>query len=249
MDIDIRGLGFVPGDVAVVTGAANGIGRATAVMLAQAGVSIAAWDLDKDSLDAVFDEIQGLGVVCHPVVADLTDQSSVDDAWRQSMKIGQPVRYLVNNAGPAASTPLSVSDGVRIAIGSYSMVADGFVATSGSDAVSMTFTSSIAGNLFVGSTPDWYPAAKAGIAGLMRHHAVKYRGRPRSNAVAPGPIRTARMAAASPELTERISRRPIGRLGEPAEVAAVICFLLSPAAAYVNGVLIPLDGGSTWTHS
>ena len=248
MDYNLAGMGFERGEVAVVTGAANGIGRATALMLARSGVTIAAWDMDKAGLDAVGAEVKAAGSECHPVVADLTDQAAVDEAWRQTAAIGQPIRYLVNNAGPAASTQQSVSDGVRIAIGSYSMVADGFVATAGEDAVAISYTASIAGNFYVGPTYDWYPAAKAGIAGLMRHHAVKYRGRPRSNGVAPAAIRTARTAATPPELLEKIQKQPIGRMGEPDEVAAAICFLISPAASFINGVLIPVDGASTWTN-
>lgn len=248
MDIDVSGLGFSRGEVAVVTGAANGIGRATALMLARAGVTIAAWDLDAQALDTVGSEIALLGSEAHPVVADLTDQTSVDDAWQQAGRIGQPVRYLVNNAGPPASTQMSVADGVRIAIGAYSSVANGFVETCAETAESMTFTASIAGNFYVGPTPDWYPAAKAGIVGLMRHLAVKHRGHPRSNAVAPAAIATARTSAAPPEVLERIAKQPMGRMGEPHEVASLICFLLSPSASFINGVLVPVDGAANWTH-
>ena len=107
MEIDVSGLGFIPGEVAVVTGAGNGIGRATALMLARAGLSIAAWDMDEGALDAVVKEIEVLGPQAYPVVSDLTDQIAVDGAWQRTAGIGLPVRYLVNNAGPAASTPMS----------------------------------------------------------------------------------------------------------------------------------------------
>jgi NADP-dependent 3-hydroxy acid dehydrogenase YdfG len=162
MDINVGGLGFSRGEVAVVTGAANGIGRATALMLARGGLTIAAWDMDEAALEAVGKEIEALGTEAHLVTGDLTVQADVDAAWQKTASIGQPIKYLVNNAGPAASTPLSVADGVRIAIGAYSMVADGFVETAGADASSMTMTASIAGNFYVGPTLDWYPAAKPG---------------------------------------------------------------------------------------
>ena len=247
MDIDVGGLGFVRGEAAVVTGAASGIGRATSLMLARAGVAIAAWDVNGEALASTAREIEEAGVDCYPTVGDLTVQADVDRAWQEVGEIGCQVRYLVNNAGPASTTEMSVSDGVRISIGSYSMVADGFVATCGDDATSMTMTASTAGNFYVGPTPDRYPAAKAGVAGLMRHLAVKYRGSPRSNGVAPAGIRTPRTANLPPPLVERIARQPMGRLGEPEEVASLICYLLSPAASFINGVLIPVDGASTWT--
>lgn len=248
MDIDVSGLGFKRGDVAVVTGAGNGIGRATALMLARGGLTISAWDMDADALEAVGKEIAALGSESHPVTGDLTVQDDVDAAWRQAASIGQPLKYLVNNAGPAASTPLSVADGARIAIGAYSMVANGFVETAGDAAESMTLTASIAGNFYVGPTLDWYPAAKAGIAGLMRHLAVKHRGRPRVNGVAPAGIRTQRTANMPPEAAAKIAAQPMGRMGEPDEVASLICYLLSPAASFINGVLIPVDGASTLTN-
>jgi 3-oxoacyl-[acyl-carrier protein] reductase len=246
-DFDFSGLGFEQGEVAVVTGAGNGIGRATALLLARAGVTVVGWDLDEAGLQAVAAEIEAMGGQAHVVAGDLTDQQFVDHGWQQAAKVGGAIRYLVNNAGPASTTPMTVSEGVQVAIGSYSSVAEGFLATAGEGAASMTYTASIAGNFYVGPTPDWYPAAKAGIVGLMRHHAVKYRGKPRANAVAPAATRTQRTAEPPPGMAEKIARRPLGRIAEPEEVATLICFLLSPAASFVNGVLVPVDGAATWT--
>jgi NAD(P)-dependent dehydrogenase (short-subunit alcohol dehydrogenase family) len=247
MDFDFRGLGFQSGEVAVVTGAGNGIGRATAMLLARAGVTVAAWDMDEAGLERVGQEIEAMGGEAHLLAGDLTDQGFVDHGWQTVAQIGGPIRYLVNNAGPASTTPMTVSEGVQVAIGSYAAVAEGFIATAGDDAASMTYTASIAGNFYVGPTPDWYPSAKAGIVGLMRHHAVKYRGNPRVNAVAPAATRTQRTAEPPPGMAEKIARRPLGRIAEPEEVATLICFLLSPAASFVNGVLVPVDGAATWT--
>ena len=84
MEIDVSGLGFKPGEVAVVTGAGNGIGRATALLLALLGVSIAAWDMDEGALDAVVKEIEVLGPRAYPMVGDLTDQIAVDEAWQRT---------------------------------------------------------------------------------------------------------------------------------------------------------------------
>ena len=184
---DFRELGFRSDEMAVVTGAGNGIGRSVALTLAKSGVAVAAWDMDQEGLNELIGETDSIGGRAYPVVVDLSEQRGIEDAWEQTEALGRAVHYLVNNAGPAASTELSVAEGVRIAIGSYAAVAEGFVARYASTASSMTFTASISGNTMVdANTLAWHPAAKAGIAGYMRHCAIKYRGHPRSNCVAPG---------------------------------------------------------------
>jgi NAD(P)-dependent dehydrogenase (short-subunit alcohol dehydrogenase family) len=82
----------------------------------------------------------------------------------------------------------------------------------------------------------------------MRHLAVRLRGAPRCNGVAPAGIRTQRTAVMPPGMEEKIAKQPLGRMGEPEEVASLICYLLSPSASFINGVLVPVDGASTWTN-
>ena len=104
----------------------------------------------------------------------------------------------------------------------------------------------VAGRRGAGSN-GWYAVGKAGISGLTRFQAVFAAGRYRANAVAPGVIETARIG----DLTKgaygklMIERSPLGRLGQPEEVASAIVFLLSPAASFINGVTLVIDGGGT----
>jgi NAD(P)-dependent dehydrogenase (short-subunit alcohol dehydrogenase family) len=247
VEAEFSGLGFSSGEAAVVTGAANGIGRAAALMLARSGVTIAAWDREEGPLQAVVSDIRAAGGAAHAVPAELTHPDDIDSAWNRTAEIGLPVRYLVNNAGPPAVADLSVVEGVAQAVGIYVGVTDVWLKQYPDDASSVTFTASVAGTVSSGAPiSPWYPTAKAGIVGYMRHLAVSRRGRPRSNSVAPGVTATRRTAAqlSTPAGQERMRGQPLGRAAQPDEIAAVICFLLSPAASFVNGVLIPVDGAS-----
>jgi len=246
---DFSGLGFQVGESAVVSGAASGIGRSVAGILVRSGVSVLAWDIDEAGLARVAEELAGEKgtVACQRV--DTSDEADIAAAWTRTA--GVEVQYLVNNAGPPSGTQMPVAQGVREAIGGYAAMTDHYLGMHAGEASSIVFTASTAGNLYVAATPDWYPAAKAGIVGYSRHLAVKLRGRPRSNAVAPGVTVTARTAAAfaSPAMRERLAKYPMGRAGRAWEVATAICFLLSPAASFVNGILLPVEGASTWSSN
>lgn len=246
---DFAGLGFEPGQTAVVSGAASGIGRSVTAILARSGVCVLAWDINEPALGRLAEEMAPAKgtVTCRRV--DTSIDADVDAAWADLTDVA--IHYLVNNAGPPSMTPMSVSEGVRQALGGYAAMTEAYLSTHATEAASVVFTASIAGNLRVDATPDWYPAAKAGVVGYTRHLAVKLRGRPRVNAVAPGGTVTERTAAAfaAPANVERFAKYPMGRHGQPWEVATAICYLLSPAASFVNGVLLPVEGASTWSSN
>ncbi len=245
---DMSALGFVPGELVVVTGAASGIGKATALSAAKSGLAVAAWDLNGSGAAATADEIADMGGTALAVTADVSDATQIDRAWHETRALG-PCKFLVNNAGPPSTSQGPFADLLTLAVGSMEAVTTRWLEHCGDVAASMVNISSIAGNLQgSGKTVSaFYPAAKAGIAGLTRHQATRYDGRPRVNAVAPGITITPRIEPMleMPAMQDLAARVPVGRLGYPEEMASAVLFLLSPAASYINGVLLPVDGGVT----
>jgi NAD(P)-dependent dehydrogenase (short-subunit alcohol dehydrogenase family) len=231
------------GGVAIVTGAGNGIGRATALIAAREGLTVAAWDLDADAVTGLVTQILAAGGAAAAMIADVGDHAAVDQALAQSLALG-PCRYLVNNAGPLSRPegPYDFDYGVRLAVGSVHTVTARWIEMAGEAAESVVSVSSISGTTSAGGPAhEFYPVAKAGIAAYMREVAVRHRGRPRANAVAPGGTITARtrMHLEQPGALRGFDRSPL----RAEEIGEVICFLLSPRASHVNGVLLPVDGG------
>jgi len=232
----------------VVTGAGSGIGRATAVNAAAVGLSVAAWDINGDSVAATVRDIKEAGGEAVAVSADVTDDDEVANALSVSAELGG-LRYLVNNAGPASAAELEFDDAIVTGIGSMRRVATAWLGRGPQDQAALVNVASVAGNL-IGTAPDWYPAIKAGIMGYTRHLAVYRSDVVRVNAVAPGMTDTPRLAGfAASELGQRVlARIPLHRMASPDEISWGILFLLSPLASYINGILLTVDGGWTVTQ-
>lgn len=248
MELNFAGLGFQEGDVVVVTGAASGLGAATAELAARSGLRVACWDVDEPGLEEVIEHIRQATGNAEAIPCDVTNGDEITNAWSATARLGPP-RYLVSNAGPPSGTKHTVIDGLALAAGSMATVAEQWLSLHGDIAEAVTFTASVAG-IFV-ATPagsTWYAAAKAAIAAYARELAVHRHGRPRANVVAPGVIRTSRTQrlVSSRVGATVVDRIPLRRFGDPVEVAAAICFLLSPAASYINGVVLPVDAGAHW---
>lgn len=248
-------LGFVPADRIVITGAASGIGRRTARRAAELGLAVEAWDLDHAEVEEVVGEIHDHGGTAIARQVDVGDAPAIETAMAAAHKLGT-VRYLVANAGPSSAVDRPFDEGVQLVLGSVRATTEAWLsgAPGGSTqaltpGAAMCATASVAGNL-VGTASAWYSAAKAGVAGYVRHLAAYRTSEARFNAVAPGMVATPRLVGfTNSELGQDIlGRIPAGRVADPDEIAWAILFTLSPLASYLNGQLLVIDGGWSVTQ-
>ena len=242
---------------AVVTGAGGlaGIGRATARTLAENGWQLALVDINAEGLSAVQDELRAAGhegVIAVPT--DVSSASSVEEAFARFDAELPPVAGLVNLAGIASPTPLhecSVAEFERVmavnVTGSYLMLKAAAARMIPQGVGRIVNTSSITA-LDGGGTfsRGVYATAKAAVIGMCRGGARELGPYGITvNVLAPGPVDTEIMGGRlSDERKAAMSAGiPVGRVGQPAEIAATVAFLLSDGAAYINGATIQIDGG------
>jgi 3-oxoacyl-[acyl-carrier protein] reductase len=238
-------LNFGDGDALIVTGAGSGIGRSTALMAAQCGLRVVGWDIDEAAVNSMVEEVATGGGQAAAVVADVAEPMAVENAMAHSVGFGLP-SFLVNNAGPTHFRPdLSLGEVLGPMVGSIDVVTSAWINTVGGAATAVVNVASTAGNFIAGGLA--YSAGKAGVVGYSRALAVEGPRSLRVNAIAPGLVATSRTrdAIATGPGAGYSERNPLGRWGEPEEIASVILFLLSPLASYVNGALIVIDGGAT----
>jgi 3-oxoacyl-[acyl-carrier protein] reductase len=247
-------LGFAPDARIIVTGAASGIGAATARLLRRLDLAVIGIDIDADRLAAI-----DLGEGFHPYVVDTGKPDEVAARLDRIADERGAAHHLVNNAGPPSALPLTIEEGLAQTAGSVQRVTAAWLSRLPDDArdASVVNVASVAGAIAGGPPPaliagrggaaanGWYPAGKAAVAGLTRWHAVSAAGRYRANAVAPGITLTPRLGDITAGAYGRdvLGRTPLGRLAEAEDIARAIVFLLSPAAGFVNGQTLVVDGG------
>jgi len=239
------------GRVALVTGAARGIGAATALALAEAGARVALVDRDAEGIERTADAIGGAGSDALAIPADVTDAPAMERAVDAVVAEWGRLDVLVNNAGIVRDATLGkVSDddwgatldvnlrgtmiGTRAALRPMRAAGAGRI---------LSATSVVARMGNYGQTA--YAASKGGIIGMTRAWARELGPLGvTANAVAPGFIDT-EMSRGVPEkvLSGLLKRTAAGRLGRPEEVAAVYVFLASDLASFINGAVVGVDGG------
>ncbi len=235
---------------AIVTGAASGIGLATARQLVAAGYTVHAVDIDGEALAR---EAEGLDAGSFvPCVGDV----SQGDLWLDLSKSAETgLDLLVHNAFALHVAPLHLQSAEQwnrqwdVMLGSvfHSVVTlrASLLASSGS----VVMVSSVHSRMGIPGHPA-YAAAKGALTALARQLAVEYGPDIRVNSVVPGPIRTRVWDAVSDEdLAQTAAQTPLGRLGTADEVANVICFLASSRASFIHGAEIVVDGGWSITKA
>ena len=245
----------VTGRVAVITGAGRGIGAATAVALAQAGADVVISARTEDQLATVAREVEAAGRRAVVVPADLSDPAAAGLAAAAVEAFGR-LDIVVNNVGGAmprpflATTPRHLENAFRfnvVVAHSLTQAAVPHLLASSADGGTgsvISITSAVgraAGRGYLA-----YGTAKAALAHYTRLAAADLVPRIRVNAIAVGAVATSALDIVLTDDTLRGQMEratPLGRIGDPADVAAAVVFLASPAGGYITGKIIEVDGG------
>jgi NAD(P)-dependent dehydrogenase (short-subunit alcohol dehydrogenase family) len=240
--------------LALITGGASGIGRATALTFAREGANVVIADVDAAGSTETVQRIKEQGGEALGIQVDVTQEAEVAAMVHQTIAVYGRLDCAFNNAGiygsHASLVEYTETDWDQVL--SINLKGVWFcmkyeippMLTHGKGAI--VNTSSIAG--LVGGQNPAYNASKHGVLGLTKTAALQYaKAGIRVNAVCPGAIRTPmfdRLVAGNPQREERfIAREPIGRIGAPEEIAEAVVWLCSDAASFVTGHALAVDGG------
>jgi dehydrogenase/reductase SDR family protein 4 len=246
----------VKGKVAIVTGSTRGIGRATVGQLARAGASVVVSSRKAEACAATLAELRQEGAKAIAVPAHVGRKQDLDRLVAGTLDAFGRIDILVCNAstnpvyGPLADLTDEGFDkvmetNVKGTFWLCNMAIPHMAATGGGSVIIISSIAGLRGSLTIGA----YGISKAAEAALTRNLALEWGPRGvRVNAIAPGLVRTdfAKALVDDPIRLERAqSRTPLRRIGEPDDIAGIVHFLASPAAAYVTGQVIVADGGET----
>ncbi|MET0217974.1 MAG: beta-ketoacyl-ACP reductase [Burkholderiales bacterium] len=237
--------------VSIITGAANGIGKATALKFGKEGAKVVVCDLKQDQIDAVVSEIKAAGGQAMGAVVNVTKDEEVKAAVGAVMKAWGRVDTLINNAGitmDSTMKKMTIEQWDRVIAINLTGV---FLCTKAvvdimlaqNSGVILT-TSSVVG-LFGNFGQTNYAATKWGVIGMTKTWCKELgKNNIRANCVCPGFIGTEMVKAMPEDVIKKIAGGiPMRRLGEPDEIANVFAFLASDEASYINGAAIEVTGG------
>jgi 3-oxoacyl-[acyl-carrier protein] reductase len=237
----------------LVTGAARGLGRCIAQTLAAAGAKVACIDVNAETLADTVAAIRNAGGVAEPIACDVTQSDKVGEAVDQVVKLWGELDILVNNAGITRDNVIVrmkddqwdsvININLRGTFLFTRAAARPMMKARGGRIINIASVSGLMGN--PGQVN--YSASKAGVIGLTRTVARELASRGITvNAVAPGFIATDMTAALGDAMIEQIKKEvPLGRMGEPQDVADAVLFLASDAASFITGHILTVDGGIT----
>ncbi|MEE8042965.1 MAG: SDR family NAD(P)-dependent oxidoreductase [Pseudomonadales bacterium] len=243
----------IEGEVALITGAASGMGRATAELFADEGAKVAVTDINEAGVEEVVAGISAAGGEAYGWKLDVGDGDDIRRVVGEVAGRWSALDILVNNAGISAGAPIDSEEHEEVWARAFQILLTGQMRLvkaclphlRRSEAARIVNIASTEG---LGATPrsSAYTSAKTGVIGLTRSLAVEL-GREgiTVNCICPGPIHTGMTAAIADEHKQIFARRrtALARYGEPEEVAHATLSFVLPAASYITGAILPVDGG------